>query len=500
MTAFDTECPRCQKLKRTEKSCSQCGTVNPIDSQVCRKCKHPFQPQMAVPAPPQTAFSTPPLQVAPSPSDQSRTGSTLQNQSPSPITRPLTDEMLACQMCGNTAGEKLTAICRSGTWTTQSRGYMGGMGNDGYGHSIMVGGSTASSSLGQTALANLLLPPRCPSFHPSRVGSILIPIVGFLISLILYSAGPMIATSAALVTSVIWYFVLMSEGRAAALGQARLRFDYPRWERAIQTWNRLFYCSRCDHVYDPQAGKAAPPNAMNTLLFTDLAKQQPYDVMEPSTSGRAALLAFGVGILLVIGIWWTSTSEQRMQQEQLNRAAMVRAPLLAQYQAALPQVNSTIAYAETLASTDSGSDFSRSEKVSELSNDLSELKDHRDIAKQDIDDIGKTGDETGLQDEASQANSEITGMLTSRETVSNVIVELEKPIVLSSPSPSPAFSAAHPAGPTNPEEATGSSDPATGTDPFDNSSNTANTASGPGYAIRTRAGGGEPPDAASLPH
>ncbi|MBI3944330.1 MAG: hypothetical protein HY321_00245 [Armatimonadetes bacterium] len=40
-----------------------------------------------------------------------------------------------------------------------------------------------------------------------------------------------------------------------------------RWEEAMKRWDMLFYCPRCDHVYIPQTGHAAPSSDMAALLW-----------------------------------------------------------------------------------------------------------------------------------------------------------------------------------------------------------------------------------------
>jgi hypothetical protein len=57
-----------------------------------------------------------------------------------------------------------------------------------------------------------------------------------------------------------------------AYRQARQSFDtackndYDRWSQAMERWNHLFYCSRCDNLYNPQTNQAAPVHQMNHLI------------------------------------------------------------------------------------------------------------------------------------------------------------------------------------------------------------------------------------------
>jgi hypothetical protein len=38
------------------------------------------------------------------------------------------------------------------------------------------------------------------------------------------------------------------------------------WKQAMINWNSLFYCPRCDYVYNPITGDAAPTSSMQDIL------------------------------------------------------------------------------------------------------------------------------------------------------------------------------------------------------------------------------------------
>ena len=494
MTAFDKECPRCQRYTRSERSCPHCGTVNTADAAACKKCRHSFasSPSNALPSPspillaetPETlrpasdtekpaegagkfGETTPLLKLAPAPLPDPQ-DAPLQSQAPPtpvPAAPPLSAEALACRMCGNTAGQKLTAICRAGSWSTQSRGYAVGMGYDGSGHSVMVGGPTASSSFGQTALASQLLPPRRPVFHASHIASILIPLIGFAVSLIAYSAGPVAATVGVLLTCGLWMLALLTEGRSAADGQARHDAACATWDSAMLVWNRLFYCSRCDHVYDPQAGTAAAPNAMHSLLRVQQTPVRP--VFGAATDGaavKAMSLAFGVGAVLLACLWSLSFSQQHEAQAQDAQITALRQPLETQFSAALPGVNTVITAADQASTrTVPDSNYTASEKQSQIALDLGLLKNHRDTAQQDLDTLSKPGDFAALQSTAGDARTEIDALPSSRAAVTADLQAFNQALVPAPSSP-------------------------------------ADTLPGSRYSITTQAGGGLPPDPSSLPH
>ena len=53
---------------------------------------------------------------------------------------------------------------------------------------------------------------------------------------------------------------------AAQRSKERTEKELPRWEKALQAWNRLFYCPRCAHVFDPVAGTFAAAPQMYQML------------------------------------------------------------------------------------------------------------------------------------------------------------------------------------------------------------------------------------------
>lgn len=78
---------------------------------------------------------------------------------------------------------------------------------------------------------------------------------------------------------LIWFF-LMFAGlipgliyRSYKFGQCKANIrnvEYPRWQQMMQSWNDLFYCHRCDVVFDPQKQRQARADQMYSLLGSGL--------------------------------------------------------------------------------------------------------------------------------------------------------------------------------------------------------------------------------------
>lgn len=49
---------------------------------------------------------------------------------------------------------------------------------------------------------------------------------------------------------------------------------YAEWDRAMENWNRLRYCSRDDVVFDPQTGKTVSQQALSSLISKEVEKEQ----------------------------------------------------------------------------------------------------------------------------------------------------------------------------------------------------------------------------------
>jgi hypothetical protein len=50
---------------------------------------------------------------------------------------------------------------------------------------------------------------------------------------------------------------------------------YPEWDRALEKWGYLRYCSRDDVVFDPQTNKTISEGALRSLLSTSLEEEKP---------------------------------------------------------------------------------------------------------------------------------------------------------------------------------------------------------------------------------
>jgi hypothetical protein len=72
----------------------------------------------------------------------------------------------------------------------------------------------------------------------------------------------MISVVFALAIAAGGFATLRSSRKKAALRQARIAAQIPRWEAAMARWNRLYYCTRDKGVFDPAENTFVPAEEM----------------------------------------------------------------------------------------------------------------------------------------------------------------------------------------------------------------------------------------------
>jgi len=82
-----------------------------------------------------------------------------------------------------------------------------------------------------------------------------------------------------IVTALILSYVAFTK---VVRGDMEAQKRYAAWDRAMQNWNRLRYCSRDDVVFDPQTGETVAPETLASLLSTEVKEEE--QVAQSSTS------------------------------------------------------------------------------------------------------------------------------------------------------------------------------------------------------------------------
>ncbi len=261
MDAFDKECPRCHGRGMTQPN----PPVAP-------------PPQMAAPDPP---VNQPASARSPRPSYEDR----------APINKSIACD---CPVCGNQHVQKVSAISQAGTWTESSSwaenakwqsnstgataGPIHSKNGDAFAFGVTgshnVGSGTTSGfgeTSGSTTLAAMLAPPPRPvQTTPTDSDGC----AGFCVVLLLIIlgcwqyedlSGIVACLLAALPALGLWSLIQQNLEAAKSA-----KDGYPplvaTWERKMANWDQLFYCPRCDHVFNPESRSSQPASRMQFML------------------------------------------------------------------------------------------------------------------------------------------------------------------------------------------------------------------------------------------
>ena len=249
----------------SDRKCDVCGYILDWSDTMCPKCtadrRLGHQMRAALLDQPDAAelVQEPTLVQAPAPA-VSPAGPVAPDLTPN---QPLPAN-LDCTVCGNSNTQKVSALHRGGTWTT--KGHSSSVHYTAVnGHIVPAVGAEASTGAGSTELARLLEPPRRPDMKTGGGAMILLFLLGFL-SLGFCLLGTVgVALSAVLIGGMA--FLYHEQKDAQETLKACVAADIQIWEDAARAWERLFYCPRCDSVYFPETGPAAPVAQMQNLLY-----------------------------------------------------------------------------------------------------------------------------------------------------------------------------------------------------------------------------------------
>jgi hypothetical protein len=179
-----------------------------------------------------------------------------------------TPNIFQCPLCGMTdTVTKVSSIVEAGTTshsahhtTVYTRGF-----------SVRGIGTGSSSGTSATHLATKLSPPSLPQFFPPGAscliigGTILIVVLGLPIAFLSLLAGNLFLGIIFLVPSVIYpAYIIIGSIRTSIIRKNRL----PTWQKAMATWDTLYYCARNDVVFVPGSPtQCVPSSQMSILLF-----------------------------------------------------------------------------------------------------------------------------------------------------------------------------------------------------------------------------------------
>jgi len=141
----------------------------------------------------------------------------------------------------------------------------------------------------QTSLSKKLSPPKKMWW---TLGCLFLSIMGVYPGILCLIATFFVAISRTSIPSFLednWFIPIATVVIGTAIGFVLETQSAPRDKKAIAMWNRLYYCSRDDCVFDPTTGASAPLDNIKSLLYSNVVSQVPSPtspaVRPPGTGG-----------------------------------------------------------------------------------------------------------------------------------------------------------------------------------------------------------------------
>ncbi len=184
----------------------------------------------------------------------------------------------ACPRCREIdRTQSVRSIVSGGTTKTVSQRTGGAIvfgGDGGVGEAF---GTSRSTSTSATLLAKALAPPIKPQTPRAvAVGLVLyaiFPIIIFLCCGAVLVSGvpgttkyPVVTSLMAIAAMAVCLGILVALFFAAQRVMPAADERHEQWRRQVVVWPTLYYCWRCDLVYDPTTGKKASPDNMARVL------------------------------------------------------------------------------------------------------------------------------------------------------------------------------------------------------------------------------------------
>jgi len=191
-----------------------------------------------------------------------------------------------CVHCHSAQVQKVSAVCRQGTWSGSSVGVGVGYGRTSNGQSMSVVDTSVSTFSGATDISRLLAPPQMPCRDQSEIlGIIVCSFAGLLclagtVAMLVndpqsHDTGTYVIAGLAGVATlfftqcVVRYAINTSQSNRNWKAQSAGMIH--RFNECVGNWNRLYYCQRCDVVYTPGNTQCTSSNMLQAQMASYIA-------------------------------------------------------------------------------------------------------------------------------------------------------------------------------------------------------------------------------------
>lgn len=175
---------------------------------------------------------------------------------------------VACPVCGcSGAVQKVSAVVNTGTSQSTSSGLsLGGL-ITGDAHVRPLAAITTTHAQITSRIAKLLAPPVSPP-KPTRARTswVAITVVALVSACTLWCFPAPVCAAIFLVGAGLLWLCDHSAKQAFALQMADYSAGLPTWEETVRRWERLYYCSRDDLVFDPNTNATCSPQHLQQFL------------------------------------------------------------------------------------------------------------------------------------------------------------------------------------------------------------------------------------------
>ncbi len=184
---------------------------------------------------------------------------------------------IACPIDGkDDTIQKVSAVVMSGQSTGTFAGTTGGtVSIDGKSGSISGYSTLSGSSV--SSLAKLLSPPVEPT-KPKGIGFVWVALffIPMFVSNILYSISGesrnIFILALVVAGGIITFLVLLKyliKFNKWQIEQSTIRYTKEKqaWDKAMDKWNKSYYCHKHDVVFDSESGESCPPTSLKEFLY-----------------------------------------------------------------------------------------------------------------------------------------------------------------------------------------------------------------------------------------